>query len=389
MMIRHFVPVALLLSASFSTFACSSETQEEELFEADRCADEGVTCQAYGRSKDYANKPPAYELGTAAKPAKLTVVYQSKAGWEPVDLEFNPRSPRDLWIMNYATSHMTIVKNVGTKSAQVIERRDPAYGHFMNNPPGFAMASTSPEWGQLWGTCGDGDNGGNFFMGPTLYSAELNVFGGENRQTGLGSHLDMLHSTSYCRGIAWAGTGNQYFVFNANNKSIDFYDFVKDHGPGFDDHADGRIRRFWNNQVKGVDGVVSHVAWNTDEKTLYVADTGNKRVLVLDPAKGRATAPMQGMEEIVERSYFEAPVKVVTTGGPLVAPSGIEASGGLVFVTDAATSQIHAFDTRTGALVRSLDTGLPEGSLAGLNFGPEGKIYFVDRLTSRVYRLDP
>ncbi|HVH48088.1 MAG TPA: hypothetical protein VM925_37400 [Labilithrix sp.] len=388
MSIRHFIPVALFVSASFSALACAAEEQEEELFDETRCTDEGVSCSAYGR-KDYANKPPAYELGSSTKPARLTVVHQSKAGWEPTDIEFNPRSPRDLWISNYATGHMTIVRNVGTTRVQVVERRDPAYGHFMNSPPAFAMAGTSQSWGQLWATCGDNDNGGNYFMGPTLYSAELNIFGGENRQTGLGSHLDMLHSTSYCRGIAWAGQGNQYFVFNANNKSIDFYDFVKDHGPGWDDHADGRIRRYWNNQVSGVDGVVSHVAWNNDEKKLYVADTGNKRILVLDPAVGRPTAPMQGMEPIVERSYYESPVKVLVGGGVLAAPAGIEASGGLVFVTDAATSQIHAFKVGTGELVRSLDTKLPPGSLAGLNFGPDGKIYFVDRLASRVYRLDP
>jgi DNA-binding beta-propeller fold protein YncE len=251
------------------------------------------------------------------------------------------------------------------------------------------MAGSSTDWGQLWGTCGDNDNGGNYFMGPTLYSAELDIFGGMNQQTGLGSHLDMLHSTSFCRGIAWAGSGNQYFVFNSFKKSIDYYDFVVDHGPGFDDHSDGRIRRYWNNQVKGVDGVMSHVAWNSDDKKLYVADTGNKRILVLDPSEGEETAPMEGNEPIIQRSYYEAPVKVLMAGGVLQQPSGIEASGGLAFVTDAKTSMIHAIEIATGGVIRSLDTGLPPGSLAGLNFGPDGKIYFVDRIGSKVYRVDP
>jgi hypothetical protein len=388
MKIRTFLPVALFLSASFSMFACAADTEEEQLFEADRCTEEGVSCQAFGR-KNFANKPPAFELGNGTRAARLKVVHQSQAGWEPIDLEFNPRSPRDLWVVNYATSHMSIIKNVGTTQAQAIERRDPAYSHFMNAPPGFAMAGSVTNWGQLWGTCGDNDNGGNYFMGPTLYSAELNIFGGMNQQTGLGSHLDMLHSTSYCRGIAWAGEGNQYFVFNAQNKSIDFYDFVVDHGPGWDDHSDGKIRRFWNNKVSGVEGVMSHVAWNTDEKKLYVADTGNKRILVLDPALGQKTAPMQGMEEVIERNYYEAPLKVLTTDAVLEQPSGIESSGGITFVTDAKTSKIHAFDNATGAKIRTLDTGLPTGSLAGLNFGPDGKIYFVDRIGSRIYRVDP
>lgn len=387
MTIRTLIPIALL-SASFSMFACSSAPEDEPLFEEDRCTDPGVTCQAYGR-KNYTNKPAAYELGSGTAAPQLTVVHQSTPGWEPVDLEFNPHSPRDLWIVNYATSHMTVVKNIGTSRAQVIERRDPAYEHFMNLPPGIAMAGTSSQWGQLWATCGDNDNGGNYFMGPTMYSAELTIFGGMNQLTGLGSHLDMLHSSPYCRGIAWAGQGNQYFVFNSFNKSVDFYDFRVDHGPGNDDHSDGVIRRFWNNQVKGVDGVMSHVAWNTDEKKLYVADTGNKRILVLDPSQGQAVAPMQGNEPIVERKFYEAPLKVLTTGGVLQQPSGIESSGGLVFVTDAKTSKIHAFKIADGTLVKSLDTGLPAGSLAGLNFGPDGKIYFVDRKQARVIRIDP
>lgn len=95
------------------------------------------------------------------------------------------------------------------------------------------------------------------------------------------------------------------------------------------------------------------------------------------------------MELIAERNYYEAPLQVLVEGGVLEQPSGIEASGGLAFVSDAKTSQIHAFDLETGALVKTLDTGLPEGSLAGLNFGPDGKIYFVDRKAAKVIRIDP
>jgi DNA-binding beta-propeller fold protein YncE len=68
---------------------------------------------------------------------------------------------------------------------------------------------------------------------------------------------------------------------------------------GLDDHSDGIVRCFWNNHVIGVDGVESHVAWNSDDKKVYVADTGHKRILVLDPALGRTTAPMQGMEKVI------------------------------------------------------------------------------------------
>lgn len=258
----------------------------------------------------------------------------------------------------------------------------------MYRPPALSFGATHPQWGPLWATCGDNTNGGNHHMGPTLYSSDLRLFGYQT-QGGLGTHLDMLHSTSYCRGIAWGGAGNQYWVFNAHQGAVDFYDFVEDHGPGNTDHSDGIIRRFWKNQVRAVPGVMSHVSWDAETAKLYVADTGNKRILALDPALGQPTAPLPGNEPIAERRFFEAPVEVLVQPGVLEAPSGIEASGGLAFVTDAQTSKIHAFKLADGSLVKTLDTGLPPGSLAGLNFGPEGKIYFVDRLESRVYRVDP
>jgi sugar lactone lactonase YvrE len=39
--------------------------------------------------------------------------------------------------------------------------------------------------------------------------------------------------------------------------------------------------------------------------------------------------------------------------------------------------------------VNYLDTGLPAGSLSGMAFGPDKKLYFVDVLGGRVLRVDP
>ena len=91
-------------------------------------------------------------------------------------------------------------------------------------------------------------------MGPALFSSDLDVFATQNQQTGLGSHLDMLHSTTYCRGIAHV-EGNVYFAFNSKRNSLDMYDFAEDHGPGFDDHSDGKVYRYVEDNVTGLDGV--------------------------------------------------------------------------------------------------------------------------------------
>lgn len=373
---------------------CATEATEEadDRAPVDRCDQDGVDCQAYGR-KNAASMPPAYELGTGnGSPSSVTFkeVFKGPAGHQPVDLEFNPTRSRELWVTNYMSSSVTVITDPGLPAQKAKMVRDPAYQHFMYLPPAMAFGIQSAQgYGQQWASCGDGDNGGNFFMGPTLYSSDERLMG---KQTpgGLGAHLDMLHSTPYCRGIAWGGAKNVFYAFNAYNKAIEYYDFQTNHAPGDDDHSDGIIRRFWTNQIKGVDGLVSHLSYDTDTKKLYVADTGNKRILALDPTKGRRVAPMPGQNEyVVARDLMEAPVEVVVPPGTVQAPSGIEANGGLAFVTDAATSTIYAFKLKDGSLVRKLETGLPPKSLAGLNFGPDGKIYFVDRLQNRVLRIDP
>lgn len=384
------------LLAVFAATACSVESAGSDGASGDegapgpstRCEDPNVQCQEYGR-KDYRNRPPAYELGTDEKPATLTTIFQGEdKRHQPIDLEWNPAIKDELWITNYASSSLTILRKAGTPEQTVEMRRDAAYSHFMLYPPAFAWGSVSRQWGQQFGTCGNGNNGGNDFMGPSLYSSSMDLFGYQT-EGGLGTHLDMLHSTPFCRGIAWGGTGNVYFTFNAQSGSIERYDFRNDHGPGADDHSDGVIHRYLTGQVRGVDNVMSHLSYNLDDRRLYVADTGNQRLLVMDVARTTTGQDFPGLEPIRERKLAQAPTQILAEGGELVAPSGLEATGGVAFVTDAKTSKVLAYSLTDGKLLRALDTGLPELSLAGLAFGPEGKIYLVDRRQNRVLRVDP
>ena len=41
-----------------------------------------------------------------------------------------------------------------------------------------------------------------------------------------------------------------------------------------------------------------------------------------------------------------------------------------------------------GELLNYLDTGLGEGRLSGITFGPDGKLYFVDMVGNQVLRVD-
>lgn len=122
---RIFLPIALFLSTGLGALACTVQAEDDELFASDRCEQEGVTCQAYGR-RNHENRPEAYELGSGTRAPRLTVVYEGQPGTQPVDLEFNPRRPRELWVVHYASSHVTVVTNPGNSRANVVERRDPA-----------------------------------------------------------------------------------------------------------------------------------------------------------------------------------------------------------------------------------------------------------------------
>ena len=78
----------------------------------------------------------------------------------------------------------------------------------------------------------------------------------------------------------------------------------------------------------------------------------------------------------------------VVPPGVLVAPSGLELRNDVLYVSDNGTGRIVAFDLN-GKQLNALDTGLGPGALAGMAFGPDGKIYFVDMIGSRLMRIDP
>lgn len=318
-------------------------------------------------------------------------VWTNGNGREPTDIGFNPAKPEEAWVVNWSDDSVIIHQNIGAEGATWERRRDPAAEHFMQHPPAISFGVVIPEWGQTWGTCGDDDVGGGSakdFIGPALFTANLDIFA-KPTPTGLGSHLDMLHSTSFCRGIDHM-VDNMYFAFNAQKGALDKYDFVADHGPGNDDHSDGRIWRYVEGEVKGVDNVMSHVDFDPATNMLYVADTGNARITKLDTTTGTEAGSFSGLEPVKGRKRMEGAVMTeVVAPGTLTQPSGIELRGEYLYVTDTATSRFHAF-TLDGQLVRTLETGLPPGHLAGFTFGPtDGKIYFVDRLSDIIWRIDP
>lgn len=276
--------------------------------------------------------------------------------------------------------------------------------HFMRRPSALAFGVD-----QLFATCADAPtanylNSGGDFVGPSLWTSDPEIYRNWSRSeyqnlmladgTGNwnGTHMDMLHSTPLCGGIAHE-SANIYWLVNGQLGALDRYDFNEHHGPGHYDHTDGDIRRYAEGSITRVPGVPSHLAFY--EGRVYAADPGAGRVVVFDPAGSRRVSgiPNQprydGLRPDAHGVYEGGTLtELVAPGLVLQRPSGLEIHDGLVYVSDASTSQIHAFQL-DGSLVRSLDTGLPPGSLAGLALSPEGQLYFVDLPNGAVVRVVP
>lgn len=313
----------------------------------------------------------------------------------PRDLDFNPAHPGELWIVSRHDDSVTIIADVGAASPSAQRVKDPYAFHFMEE-----VSSLSFGRAMKFATCHESRNSydghavENDAMGPTLWSADLDVFAHSNpaaeSQLGfdLGSHIDMLHESPLCMGIAWVDA-NVYFTFDGLAGSISRYDFVQDHGPGFDDHSDGVIQRFPEAKVERVAEVPSHLAYDSDTGLLYIADTGHSRIAVLDASTAAVARPLAAKEpgttllEMAGAGWSE----LVNGGdGYLELPSGVALHDGVVYVTDNANSRITAFSPE-GDVLDWLDTGLPAGSLMGLRVDEQGVIFVVDYLGDQVLRI--
>jgi hypothetical protein len=315
----------------------------------------------------------------------------------PRDLEFNPDVPGELWVVNQHDDSTTTIFDAGTDAQETLHLIDPFALHFMEE-----VSSISFSPGLKFGTCQESNNTyngqapGNDFMGPTLWSADFDIYAKTNplavQAVGydLGSHLDMLHESPNCMGIAWE-VDNVYWTFDGQLGHISRFDFQEDHGPGFDDHSDGIIVHYTDVSVERVEGVPSHIQYDHDRAMLFVADTGNARILEVDPSTIGEEQPLAGIEPGVKLSAVEgATVREVVASGEhyLEAPSGLALHDDLVFVTDNATSTIQVFD-RDGNEVDYLETELPAGSLMGLRVDDEGHIWVTDFVGNRVLRFRP
>lgn len=315
---------------------------------------------------------------------------------QPRDLDFKPNS-NELWIVNKGTSSggsMVIVYNTG-KSGQTSQlRKDSHSSHFMIYPSAVAFGDDGRWAGvsEIQSTA----SATSTFMGPALWSSDTNIFARvfqNNWVNGkpLGSHLDMLHQSPFAMGIAHDSAG-AYWVMDGYNGNICKYEFVADHGPGYEDHSQGKIWRYTDVPILRVANIPGHVVKDKSTGWLYFVDAGNKKLKRMNTATGTivGTLPVPSTASESLLGYWNktgATVEIIDSF-PTGQPCGVDVYNGRLVVSDYANGNISVYDVSgTPTFLGVIATG--QTGIMGIKIGNDGKIWFVNNTLNTVYRADP
>lgn len=336
-------------------------------------------------------------------PKYVTIATATNKLASPRDLDFKPDASGaltyEMWVVNNGTasvpgSGMVMIFNVGRSNQLSRYRRDSNANHFLRNGPAIAFGLTDfngkPGGNVLWANAIEGNNGGDNFTGASLWPSDTNIYAKIHQNDNyLGSHCDMLHQSPYSMGIAHE-KGNAFWLFDGYAGNICRYDFAVPHGYGEDDHSDGMIRRYSDVKVVRKPNVPSHLILDKATGWLYIADTGNKRVIRMDINTGAMVAKLTPKNEPLAsfQQWGNATQEVVASTG-LTDPCGIEFYQGRLMVSDNATGDIVVYDVTVKPAVEKgrIKTGVV--GIMGLKVGPDDRIYFVDNKGNKIVRIDP
>jgi hypothetical protein len=308
----------------------------------------------------------------------------------PRDLDFAPKAIPELWVVNKETeseggSTVTYF-NAGLPDQDPQHKKDQNAWHFMSLPTGIAFSYN----GNFATTAGvlDANHQGNssHFTGPALWSGDWSVYAEPSGANG--SHLDMIHQSPFSMGIEWEAD-NVFWVYDGYNKNIVRYDFRKDHGPGNDDHSDGRVRRYTEVEVERLDNhIANHLVLDRASGWLYIVDNGNHRVLRMDTRSGEVAANLTPYAEPLEEYVRMSGVTWSVYIDGLDKPSGIDLIGDYLLVSDYTTGDIIVYDRSgdEGVELGRIETGAP--GIMGIEIGPDGKIWYVNTTLEEVNRVD-
>ncbi|MBC7383263.1 MAG: T9SS type A sorting domain-containing protein [Bacteroidia bacterium] len=325
------------------------------------------------------------------------VASSSNALNSPVDLDFYPNQttrPFELWILNQGTSatggSTVIVSNANQSTRTSTYVKDGNAWHFMS------MASAIAFGDSLWATSADvldANHSSGRYSGPTLWPGNLDVYGvvgNPSNATFNGSHLDMIHQSPYSKGIAFE-KNLVYWVLDGYERNIKRYDYIKTHEPGGEDHSAGSVQVYPEFTFNKHATLPSHIVIDANKKYLYGCDPVGKRVFRIDITTGIVNGPGTKVNNEPLASYNTCSglvfKDVVTTG--LISPVGIDIYGDRLIVTDNATDEIIIYDIYNFNEIGRIKLRYAVNpDPMGIKVGPDGKIYFADKLNKKVYQID-
>ncbi len=380
---------AALFTCSAALFGCSSQALDS----SDDAAGSGAGATGTG---------PTSGAGTHGIVDIFTP--KAKVPFSATALAFNPMVEGELWVTlrQFPSGKpcakvgdagcaalpgvMAVITNATGATPSAVLKEDGNAWHFMRRPSAVAWGD-----GRLFAACGEAltdnlEDGSDPYSGPVLWSSDPAIFGVKPTANQNGTHLDMLHETPYCMGIAHE-SANAFWAFNGNAGSLDRVDFHRPHAVGGADHSDGEVTRYVTGKLLRVPEVPSHLVYDSARSLVYVVDTGHGRVLSVDPSTAKLAGEITVYETLQSSGTMDgAAITELVPPGMLQTPSGIALGNDIIYVTDNATSLIYGFDT-AGKLQKTYDTALPAGTLAGVALGPDSKLYVTDLLTGGVHRI--
>jgi len=182
---------------------------------------------------------------------------------------------------------------------------------------------------------------------------------------------------------------NVFWVYDDWNSDIVRYDFVDDHGPGADYHGDGIVRRYEDIGIEADDDIPNHMILDKSTGWLYFVDNGNDRVVRLDINSGTTTTSIPLINEpLAEHSRVNGFTSEVIIDSGLDRPCGIEILDNRLLVGDYTTGDIIVFDMDNGFEELGRIPTDNEG-LTGIKIGPDGNIWFTNRLLNTVSTAAP
>mgnify|MGYP000014602864 FL=1 len=309
----------------------------------------------------------------------------------PRDLDFHPNG--DLWVINTGTENgggSTVkVTNPGMTGQSSLRQQDGNAWHFMSLPSGIAFSNNENFATSTSVLDANHSPQNGLFTGPSLWSSDPAIYA--QPSGGNGSHLDMLHESPECMGIA-SQEDNVFWVYDDYNNDIAMYDFAEDHGPGNSEHDDGRVLRYQGMGLNAINTtIVCHLELDKAKKWLYFVDGGNQRIIRLDITSGvLGGAPSWGPYETLAeyKKVLGFTWEIVADTG-LIEPAGIDIIDDRLVVTDHSNGDIIFYDVSNipATEIGRLQTNEP--GIMGVVLGPEGKIWYANHLFHKVVKIEP